>query len=169
MISGSIHVGTSGFYFILFLWRYRLSWWLSGKESACQRRKCAFSPWVGKIIWRRIWQPTPVFLPGKPHGQRSLAGYSLWRHKRVRHDLVTQQQQYIYMYTHIFFIHSSVEGYLGCSHVLAIVNSTAVNIWVYVSFRIRVFSGYIPEMELLDHMVTQFLFTKQKQTHRHRK
>ena len=36
---------------------------------------------VGKIPWRRIWQPTPVFLPGKLHGQRSLVGYSLWGHK----------------------------------------------------------------------------------------
>ena len=34
--------------------------------------------WVGKIPWRRKWQPTPVFLPGKPHGQRSLVGYSPW-------------------------------------------------------------------------------------------
>ena len=38
-------------------------------------RKCAFNPWVGKIPWRRAWQPTPVFLPGESHGQRSLAGY----------------------------------------------------------------------------------------------
>ena len=35
-----------------------------------------FNPWVGKIPWRRAWQPTPAFLPGKFHGQRSLAGYS---------------------------------------------------------------------------------------------
>jgi len=35
-----------------------------------------FSPWVGMIPWRRTWQPTPVFLPGEPHGQRSLAGCS---------------------------------------------------------------------------------------------
>ena len=45
-----------------------------GKESACN----AGDPWVRKIPWRREWQPTPVFLPGKPHGQRSLAGYSPW-------------------------------------------------------------------------------------------
>ena len=38
-------------------------------------------PWVGKIPWRRKWQPTPVFLLGKSHGQRSLAGYSPWGHK----------------------------------------------------------------------------------------
>ena len=41
-------------------------------------KKCGFSPWVGKILWRRRWQPTPVFLPGKSHGQRSLEGYSPW-------------------------------------------------------------------------------------------
>ena len=38
-------------------------------------------PWIKKIPWRRKWQPTPVSLPGKSHGQRSLAGYSLWDHK----------------------------------------------------------------------------------------
>ena len=43
--------------------------------------------------WRRKRQPTPVFLPGEFHGQRSLAGYSPWGHKRVRHNLVTKQQQ----------------------------------------------------------------------------
>ena len=37
---------------------------LSGKESACQCRRHGFDPWVGKILWRRKWQPTPVFLPG---------------------------------------------------------------------------------------------------------
>ena len=49
------------------------------KESACQygrHRVCSFDPWVRKIPWRRTWQPTPVFLPGESHGQRSLAGYS---------------------------------------------------------------------------------------------
>ena len=40
-----------------------------------------FNPWVRKIPWRREWQPTPVFLPGKSHGQRSLVGYSPWVHK----------------------------------------------------------------------------------------
>ena len=44
-----------------------------------------FDPWVGKIPWRRAWQPTPVFLPGKFHGQMSLAGYSP-RGQRVGHN-----------------------------------------------------------------------------------
>ena len=56
----------------------------SGKEPPCQCRRQKrwwFSPWVRKIPWRRTWQPTPVFLPGESHGQRSLAGCSPWGHK----------------------------------------------------------------------------------------
>ena len=44
--------------------------------SRLQYGRTRFNPWVGKIPWRRAWQPTPVFLPGESHGQRSLAGYS---------------------------------------------------------------------------------------------
>ena len=38
-------------------------------------------PWIGENPWRRAWQPTPVFLNGESHGQRSLVGYSPWGHK----------------------------------------------------------------------------------------
>ena len=50
--------------------------WSSSKEGACQCRRHRVDPWVGKIPWRRKWQPTPVFLPEKLHEQRSLVGYS---------------------------------------------------------------------------------------------
>jgi len=40
-------------------------------------KRSGFNPWFGKIPWRRAWQPTPVFLPGKSHGQKSLVGHSL--------------------------------------------------------------------------------------------
>ena len=53
--------------------------WLSDKESVSQCRKHRrhrFDPWVGKIPWRKNWQPTPVYLPGESHGQRSLVIYS---------------------------------------------------------------------------------------------
>ena len=46
-----------------------------------QCRRPRFDPWVGKISWRRKWQPTPVFLPGESQGQRSLVGYSPWGRK----------------------------------------------------------------------------------------
>ena len=42
-----------------------------------------FDLWVGKIPWRRAWQPSPVFLPGESNGHRSLVGYSPWGHKEL--------------------------------------------------------------------------------------
>ena len=68
-----------------------LPWWLSGEESVCLCRRCRFHLWVGKSMWRRKRQPTPVFLLGKSYGQKSLAGYSPWG-CRVKHHLVTKQQ-----------------------------------------------------------------------------
>ena len=56
----------------------------SSKEPTCQRKRhktCRFDPWVGKIPWRRTWQPILVFLPGKSHGQRSLADYGPHGHQ----------------------------------------------------------------------------------------
>ena len=56
--------------------------WHSSKESTCQRRRCKrhrFDPWVRKIPWSRKWNPTPIFLPGESHGQRSLAVHGVTR------------------------------------------------------------------------------------------
>ena len=47
----------------------------------CYTHIPGFDPWVGKIPWRRKWQPTPVLLPGESHGGRSMVGYSPWGHK----------------------------------------------------------------------------------------
>ena len=58
----------------------------------CQYRRHGFNPWVGKIPRRRKWQLTPLFSPEKSYGERSLAGYSPWGHKRVGYDLDTKQQ-----------------------------------------------------------------------------
>ena len=57
-----------------------------------------FNPWIQTIAWGRKLQPTPVFLPGKSHGRRSLMGYRPLGHKRVRHNLGTKQQTT----THLF-------------------------------------------------------------------
>ena len=66
--------------------------WLCGKE--CLRmQEIEFDLWIGNVPWKRKWQPTPVFSPGKSHGQRILADYSPWGHKRVGHNLATKQQQ----------------------------------------------------------------------------
>ena len=65
----------------IYLFGYARSGGASGKEPTCQCRRCkrcGFNPWIEKIPWRRAWQPTPVFLAGESHGQRSLAGYIHW-------------------------------------------------------------------------------------------
>ena len=55
-----------------------ISWWISRKESACNAGDPGSIPGSGRFPWRRKWLPTPVFLPGEFHGQRSLVGYSPW-------------------------------------------------------------------------------------------
>ena len=52
-----------------------------GDVERCRRHE--FDPWVRKIPWSSKWQPTPVFLPGKSSGQKSLVGYSPWGHKEL--------------------------------------------------------------------------------------
>ena len=87
-----------------------------GKESApqCKRcRRCGFDFWVGRIPWRRKWQPTPVFLPRKSHRQRSCVGYSPRVAKSETWLNSNRKMFHLYMY-HNFFIHSSVNGHLGC-------------------------------------------------------
>ena len=80
----------------------RLPRWRSDRESACQGRRSrrhGYDPWVGMIPWRRKWQPTPVFLPGKTQEQRSLVGYRPWGHK----ELVTSEL--LSMNVSFMFIH----------------------------------------------------------------
>ena len=60
----------------LFSLYFELPRWLRWWRICLQCARPGFDPWVGKIPWRRKWQPTPVFLPGESQGQRSLVGYS---------------------------------------------------------------------------------------------
>ena len=72
-----------------------------GEEPACQRRRHktpSFGPWVGKVPWRRKRQPTPVFLPGDSHGQRSLVGNSPWGQRES--DPTDQLNQHHYKTRH---------------------------------------------------------------------
>ena len=74
--------------------------WLSGKESvcqsACQSRHESLIPGSGRSPWRKARKPTPVFLPGEPYGQRSLAGYSPWG---------TKTQTWLSDWAHFIFGH----------------------------------------------------------------
>ena len=75
--------------------------WLGGKESVCQCRRYKFDPWVGEMAWRREWQSTPVFWPGKSIRQGSLAGYSSWGGKSVSLEAEQQASQH----THCGSVH----------------------------------------------------------------
>ena len=74
---------------------------------------------------------TPVFLPGKSHGHRSLLDYSLWSHKRIWYNLATKQQRHsIIWLCHSLFIHSPSEGHIGCFQVLTLLSKTAVSVCI---------------------------------------
>ena len=90
---------------------------LSGKGSTCACRRCRFYPWAEKTACKREWQPTPVFLPGEPQGQRSLAGYSLWGHTE------SDRTEQLSMYTSPLKIldsslHASLLDTTGCRQPL---------------------------------------------------
>ena len=94
-------------------------WWVSGKESACQCWRRRSHLWVRKIPWKRRWQPTPEFLPGKSHGYRSLVGYSPWGCERMGHDWATKQQRLMILSTFscaygplVYFLQLSVSSSL---------------------------------------------------------
>ena len=71
--------------------------------SFLQCGRPGFDPWVGKILWRRKWQPTPVLLPGKSHGQRSVVGYS----PRGRKESDTTEQHH---FTSLWSLLESIPG-----------------------------------------------------------
>ena len=68
-------------FFYSIIYEKELPWWLRWWSVCLQYRRPRFDPWIGKISWRRKWQPTPVFLPGESQGRRSLVGYSPWGRK----------------------------------------------------------------------------------------
>ena len=78
---------------------FLIHWWLSGLRihMQCRRhRRRSFHPSVRKIPWRRKWQPPPVFLPGKSHGQRRLASYRPWGHKESDTTEANEQMAVVY-------------------------------------------------------------------------
>ena len=104
------------------------------KKSACQCRRCrrhVFNPWVRKIPWRRKWQPTPDFLPGKSHGQRSLAGYSPWGRSTVGQFLVAKQEQ-----CHFYYVRTSNDYTVEVRNIfrgLDLIDRVPDELWTEVS------------------------------------
>ena len=74
------------------LWASQVAHWVKDLPAMQEMQAVVGSIPGSEILWKRAWQPTPVFLPEKFHGQRSLAGYSPWGQKRAGHNLATKQQ-----------------------------------------------------------------------------
>ena len=97
--------------------------WHSGKEPTCQcriHRWTGFNPGVGKIPWSGKWQHTPVFLPGKFHGQRSLVAYSPQGHKQLDTTEHTHAQLHIIMHLVCFWtvvLEKTLESPLDCKKI----------------------------------------------------
>ena len=88
--------------------------WLSSKESICNAGDAVQS--LGqKVSWRRVWQPTPVFLPGVPHGQRILVGYRPKRCKELDTPEATEHTACIY--THIVPVMLCNSCLILCDHM----------------------------------------------------
>ena len=82
-----------------------LPWWLSGWRIRLQCKRRGFYPGMGKNSWKRKWQPTPAFLPGEPHGQRSLVGYSPWAKRQTWLSTPYAYRMYIiYIYSKILWM-----------------------------------------------------------------
>ena len=81
-----------------------------GKESANNAGDLGLI-WGGKILWRRAWQSTPLFLPGEPHGQRNLVGYSPWCLKES--DMTEQLNRTELKHWDILFLKESVETHVA--------------------------------------------------------
>ena len=110
-----------------------LKWW----RVCLQCGRPRFNPWVWKIPRRRAWLPTPVFVPGKCHGQRSLAGYSPWG-RRVGHDWGTHTLTFTML---LFAVYSEVVSDsllpMGCSPPGCSVHGISqarILEWVAISF-----------------------------------
>ena len=90
---------------------YGFSMWSRGIEFTCKCRRCKrykFDPWAGKMPWSWKRQPTPVFMPGESHGQRSLVGYSPWD----RRELDKFQQQQLKWCLSAFFVQFNIANSL---------------------------------------------------------
>ena len=107
--SGTLYLFVN--YIYIFIYLHWASLVAQMVKNCLRCRRLGFDPWVGKIPWRRAWQPTSVFLPGESHGQRSLVGYSPCRCKEPD---TTERLSFISLLFPALGLHCGMRA-LGCS------------------------------------------------------
>ena len=117
-LGGQIIVDNISYYFICFNNIPRWCCWYRNCLLMQETEETRSNPWISKISWRRKWQSTPVFLPGKLHGWKILVGYTSWGCKEL--DTIEHR--------HNYFI-------LGCNGDIVVVQKNVLFIWLYVMFR----------------------------------
>ena len=105
-----------------------------------QCRRPGFEPWVGKILWRRKWQPSPVLLPGKFHEPKSLIGYSPWGRKELD---MTEQLHFTSLYTLLY-----IKEIINKDLIYSTGTSTQYSIITYMG------KAYEKQCTVLSHSVT---------------
>ena len=114
--------------------------WLSGKQCICQCRKQGFNPLVRKILWRKIWQPTPVFLTGEPHGQRS-PGPGPGASQRVGQNNNNKDSGLVSFFTCVLFSQLNILKRLSFPHRVFITPLSYIT-WLYMC--VFIVGLYIP-------------------------
>ena len=96
--------------------------WLTAKNSTCQCKRCRFHPWVRKSPWNRKWQPTPVFLPGTFHRDRSL--WATVHEAAEESNMTEQMSRHVCSKRQSLYIHCSEKvklSYLNTKYILKVV------------------------------------------------
>ena len=106
--------------------------WFSGEEFACQCRRCGFNLWVGKIRWKRKWQPTPVFLPGEFHVQRSLVVYLPRSHKELDTAEWACARVHTHTHTHSKYVYTGWIPLLACCFTVLFRYYFFFSIWSFL-------------------------------------
>ena len=99
-------------------------WWLRQSRISLQCRRSKFDPWVGKIPWRKQRQPTPIFLPGEFHGQKSLADYSPWGCKESD---MTERLTFSFSLSIQYWVYISIWSSLLCRPLNSLLKLSSYN------------------------------------------
>ena len=125
------------FYWGYYAWRTPL--WLRWLRICLQWRRPGFDPWIRKIPRRREWLPTPVFLTGISHGQRSLVGYSPWGRKESD---TTEQLTHTHTHTHTRYmarlVHREYKDEEGGIPTFNITISTPLHRPIFIPWRVSI-------------------------------